>query len=86
MITIKPDPFGSLDVTCDCVCQNGIRLTPERCDDNCNLKIGYLIGQKPAHYPVPARTNLYLEIECLYSGTTFEEWEQFNAVLYYIFQ
>lgn len=55
MITIKSSEFGKRRyVDCDCVCQNGIFLTPERCTDVCDLTCGYLIGDKEPHYPMPA--------------------------------
>ena len=42
---------GTFD--CDCVCQNGIWLTP--CDDPmCNVPTGYLTGRFKPNYPVPA--------------------------------
>lgn len=74
MITIKSSEFGKRRyVDCDCVCQNGIFLTPERCTDVCNLTCGYLIGDKEPHYQLPAiplrilRTPMprYMWVACL---------------------
>lgn len=53
--TIKHEWCGT-HVACTCVCQNGIWLTPPaECSPICHdHKIGYLLGRKDAHYPVPA--------------------------------
>lgn len=42
-------------VRCDkCVCQNGIWLVPCEGGATCETPMGYLKGNKPPNYPVPA--------------------------------
>lgn len=38
---------------CDCVWQNGLQIHGE-CSDACYIPSGYLAGNKPPNYPVPA--------------------------------
>jgi hypothetical protein len=55
MIIIKTSDLSNRRyVDCDCVVQNGVRLTPERCTDVCNLTCGYLMGISPPNYQLPA--------------------------------
>ena len=58
MITIKPTMHG-LKIDCNCVWQHGVNLTPERCDDNCDLTGLYLQGRDEPHFPVPCYYGLY---------------------------
>ena len=53
MITITSTRHG-LVVDCDCVVQNGIPLTPERCSAVCYVPVGYIKGLKEPHHQVPA--------------------------------
>lgn len=54
---------GSTVVCPDCVCQNGIWLVPCSGGAMCDTPVGYLKGNKPPNYPVPAlRTTDYVNL------------------------